>query len=240
MTNSHYPESLLKDYAVLLDHFPSHVTCRPYIVEVIEKWKQQYSTKHNPNGQIRILEIGPGYGETTELILENIPSTVTLVEADRVALDMLSSKLEKFQKQIIPINEDATSWIKSQPSNTYDVFTASWVIHNFPQDQREQFLFEVARILRSGGLFVIFDKILPDNQAEVERLWGIHTERLNGLDTIGKSEQKNEMLAHEIRDSKQPYVWHEREFKDSLRKLDFKDITIVMRNERDIVASGIK
>lgn len=240
MTNAHYPKKLLKDYELLLSHFPSHSICRPFVVEAIESWKN----KTGYTGNINILEIGPGYGETTELILhnKNIASaiTFTLVESDANASSMLMSKLKDFESQITSINEDATEWIKSQPANTYDVFTASWVVHNFPSDQRERFLTEVARVLKSGGLFIIFDKILPDSEEEIDRLWNIHAERLSALDNLGRSDLKNEMLTHEMRDAAEPYVWYESDLYKLLKELNFKGVKIVMRNERDVVALGIK
>jgi hypothetical protein len=89
-------------------------------------------------------------------------------------------------------------------------------------------------------LFIIFDKILPDNKDEVEKIWEIHLDRLSGLDDIGKSNLKNEMLAHEIRDSKEPYVWYEKDIYETMQKLGFVNSKIVMRNDRDVVFASEK
>lgn len=233
MTN-HYPEELLKDYSILLQYFPSHTLCRPYIVEAIELWKNTYAKE----GAVKVLEIGPGFGETTEMILEKIAVHMTLVEVDVSTIGFLSQQLEKYKNQINIVQADVTSWIKNQPSQSYDVFTASWVIHNFPKDQREEFLVEIRRVLRPGGLFIIFDKILSENSSEMKKVWEEHMKRLQGLDTIGKSEAKDNMILHEIRDAQEPFVWYEHDLFLSMDHLGFSKNKVIMRNERDVVFSA--
>lgn len=235
MTNAHYPSQLLKDYDVLMQFNPSHTVCRPKLVEAVQEWKIRY-VKDN----ISILEIGPGNGETTHFLLEAIPCSMTLIESDKQSADDLYAKLGKYKEQITVINEDATRWIKEQPAETYDVFTASWVIHNFPTVEREAFLAEVARILKPGGLFIIFDKVLPDDQEESERLWKIHTERQQGLDALGKKELREAMFEHETRDMNEPYVWRESDLFSTFEKLGFKNMNIDTRCERDVVFSAVK
>lgn len=235
MTNSHYPSDLMKDYEVLMSHFPSHIVCRPKLVEAVWIWKEAYG-----KDAISILEIGPGNGETTHLLLEHIPCSMTLIESDKESADHLSTNLAKYKEHFTLINEDATRWIREQPNESYDAFTASWVIHNFPVPERDKFLIEVARVLKPGGMFTLFDKVLPDNQDEIRRLWEIHIERMKGLDEIGKTPLKESMLEHEKRDTNEPYVWYESELFDTFQKLGFKDSKIEMRNERDVVFSAIK
>lgn len=235
MTN-HYPGHLLKDYEILLQYFPSHAVCRPYVVEAIVQWKKEY-TEDTP---VEILEIGPGYGDTTELILDSVPTYMALVEADPDTCTLLEHKFKKYSDQITIIEGDAIEWIKVQPDESYDAFTASWVVHNFPKEQREEFLKEIHRILRPGGLCIMFEKVVPDDAQERERLWQIGMKRLEGLDTIGRPDLRQDMVDHEIRDNNEPFVWHEKELLETMEKFDFQQNKIIMRNERDIVFSSIR
>jgi ubiquinone/menaquinone biosynthesis C-methylase UbiE len=232
----HYPEHLLKDYELLLEYFPSHQLCRPFVVRAIEKWKEM----GGHNEELSILEIGSGYGETTELILGAALAHMTLVEPDGNAAAIMLERLSKYKGQVTVVHDDAIKWIKQQKENTYDIFTASWTLHNFPKHQREGFLEEVARLLKPGGLFVIFDKVLSNNSEFIKKVWQIHLERLEGLDKVGKSDLKNSMIAHEERDAQEPFVWYEHELFGTIEKLGFRNAEIIMRNERDIVFSAVK
>lgn len=236
MQTDYYPENLLKDYNLLLEYFPSHTICRPFVVSEIKKWKDA----RDNDGMISILEVGPGYGETTELILNEVPCNITLIELDKVASSILSTNLDKYKKQIKILNENALTWITSVPSESYDVFTASWVLHNFPSNEREAFLAEIRRVLKPGGLFVIFDKVLVDDDIENERLKQVRMKRLEGLDALGRSDLKNEMFEHEERDRKPPFAWHEKNLFETMNTLGYKEHTIAVRNEDDIVFSAKK
>ncbi len=240
MTEKHYPSTLLKDYELLLKYFPSNAICRPFLIEAIEKWKTEYCGQSKKE-IVDILEIGPGFGEMTELILKKIPSNMTLIEADTATAEQLKINLKEFEKRITVVSEDATAWIKNAPNNSYDVFTASWVVHNFPHDQREEFLNNVARVLRPGGLFVIFDKVPSDDPKEVARIWETNMKRLEGLAIDdGRPDLRDVMVAHEERDIKPPYTWPESELLSSMQKLGFESQEIVNRTESDIVFSAVK
>lgn len=214
MTITHYPAQLLRDYELLLTYFPSHTICRPFVIEAIEKWQ----TSYQKTNKLNILEIGPGYGETTELIHEKIPASFTLVEQDELAMNVLKTKFKEMPRDFNYIQEDATAWITSQPSHTFDVFTASWVLHNFPAEQRTAFIEQLYRVLKPGGLFIIFDKVLPNNSKENDAFWKIHMNRLDHLEHLGRTKLKNEMVAHEIRDSQEPFVWFEKDLVDTIKK----------------------
>ncbi len=240
MTEKHYPSTLLRDYELLLKYFPSNDICRPFLIEAVEKWKTEYC-RNKGKERVDILEIGPGFGEMTELILKNISAHMTLIEADTATAEQLKLNLKEFEKQISVVIEDAVVWIKNQPADSYDVFTASWVIHNFPHEQREEFLKNVARVLQPGGLFVIFDKVPSDDPKEVERIWKTNMKRLEGLATDdSRPDLRDAMVAHEERDIKPPYTWPESELLGSMKELGFTSLEIVNRTESDIVFSAVK
>ncbi len=240
-TNDYYPEVLLREeaYNILLKYMPSDIACRPHVINAIKEWERG----RDANGVSTVssmLEIGPGHGEMTKSILAETSVHATLVELDPKAAASLKKELHEYADRIEIVVADAITWIKQQPSESFDVFTASWVIHNFPKNERDILLAEISRVLKPKGLFVIFDKIHPDSKEEIARLWEIHQNRLSILDELGYADFKKEFFAHEERDMAEPYVWYENDFLKEMADLGFKDTKIVMRSERDVVAVGTK
>lgn len=232
--DEHYPEHLLKDYELLLRFFPSHTVCRPTLVNKIREWKHNHVAVECPY----ILEVGPGNGESTELILRDVACTMTLVEVDLSSAEKLQQKFPS--DTVTVITADALAWIKKQKDESCDVVTASWVFHNFTRDERALFLPEIYRVLKPSGLLALFDKILPNDKDEVKHFWKLHEERLGGLDALGKTKLKEEMLEHEARDRSEDYIWYEHEAQKNFENSGFKNVQFHGRNECDVVVCADK
>ena len=229
----HYPKEMLKDYDLVLKYFTSDKILRNKLVDVIKRWRP----KHKNN--LEILEIGPGFGHSTKILLENFDSNLTLVEIDKDAIERLQKLENTTASNLRFINKDATEYIKKVPKDSFDVITASWVIHNFPSQERDKFLEEIKRALKPNGLFVIFEKVVTDNEKENQRLLDLQLNRLEELDKMGKHEARQEIIKHETRDAKAPYVWYEKDLVKFFKEKGFKT-KVVARNERDVVFSAIK
>ncbi len=70
----------------------------------------------------KILEIGPGYGFLTDIILESHPKKVILIEKDDNIYDYLSHKYKK-NKKIVLINMDILKYDLSKNMDNYSIIS---------------------------------------------------------------------------------------------------------------------
>lgn len=100
-----------------------------------------------------VLEIGPGPGAATGLLLPNVRH-LTCVEVDRALADKLA---RGFAARNISVRcEDATTL--SAPDGAFDTVLCLMVLHHVSPEARQDRLFaEAARVLRTGGCFVMVD-----------------------------------------------------------------------------------
>ena len=101
-----------------------------------------------------VLEIGPGYGAATEVLLQQAQH-LTCVESDRNLADRLRRKLNG---NVSVRCEDATSM--SLPSASFDGAVCFTMLHHVGSTEMQNRLFaEAARVLRPGGIFAGTDSL---------------------------------------------------------------------------------
>jgi SAM-dependent methyltransferase len=109
-----------------------------------------------------VLEVGPGYGATTDVLAESVPR-LTAVEIDSELAAMLTERFAA-NERVTVVEGDATQLPFSD-----DRFTgaASFTMlhHVETQTLQDRLFAEVARVLRPGGLFVAGDSLA---RAELE------------------------------------------------------------------------
>ena len=97
----------------------------------------------------RVLEIGPGFGLTTELLLPLVES-LTCVEIDRELADKLQRRFSGTDLRVSC--EDATA--TSLPDASFDAVVCFTMLHHVPSiGMQDRLLRETARVLRPGGIF---------------------------------------------------------------------------------------
>lgn len=102
-----------------------------------------------------VLEIGPGPGLTTDLLLTSVPQLAAL-EVDGVLARSLRSRLKGSNVQIIAGDATAMPFGDSEFSGAVS-FT---MLHHVPsQELQNQLLGEVLRVLKPGGFFVGCDSL---------------------------------------------------------------------------------
>jgi SAM-dependent methyltransferase len=125
------------------------------------RWKQAIETYILPwvlegiDLGLKALEVGPGPGITTDLLRKRVEH-LTCVEIDRRFADSLSRRLAG--SNITVLCEDATSM--SLPDGVFDGAVSLTMLHHVSSAVLQDRLFkEVARVLRSGGMFVGVDSV---------------------------------------------------------------------------------
>jgi ubiquinone/menaquinone biosynthesis C-methylase UbiE len=119
------------------------------------RWKKAVETKLLPwalkgvDLGTDVLEIGPGYGATTE-VLRKRAVRLTCLEIDRALADSLSRRTSG--TNVMVIQADATRMPLPDASFTGAVcFT---MLHHVPSvESQDRLLAEVVRVLRPGGVF---------------------------------------------------------------------------------------
>ena len=101
-----------------------------------------------------VLEIGPGPGAVTSLLLPRV-SSLTCVEKD----ERLAKSLRRIGNQNLRVLcEDATA--TSLPSGSFDSAVCFTMLHHVPSPTlQDRLLAETARVLRPGGIFAGADSL---------------------------------------------------------------------------------
>ena len=113
-----------------------------------------------------VLEVGPGYGATTDVLAESVPK-LTAVEIDEELATMLRARFAN-NSAVIIVGGDATAL--RFPDGRFSGAASFTMLHHVPTAGLQDRLFaEVARVLRSGGVFVLGDSLAsPELEAHHE------------------------------------------------------------------------
>lgn len=96
-----------------------------------------------------VLEVGPGYGATTEL-LSGVAARLTCVEVDGGLAERLRRRA--LGPNVTILHQDATAM--SLPDAAFDGAVCFTMLHHVPSTAlQDRLLAEVARVLRPGGIF---------------------------------------------------------------------------------------
>jgi SAM-dependent methyltransferase len=108
-----------------------------------------------------VLEVGPGPGLTTDLLRPELPK-LTVVELDEELAAALSARLAGTNVEVV--HADATAMPFEDESFTGAVsFT---MLHHVPsRDLQDRLFAEVARVLRTGAVFVASDSAASEDLA---------------------------------------------------------------------------
>jgi SAM-dependent methyltransferase len=101
-----------------------------------------------------VLEIGPGFGVTTE-VLARRPGRVTALEVDRDSVGYLT---DRFGGRVDVVHGDGARM--PLPDNGFSAATCFTMLHHVPSPQLQDRLFaEARRVLRPGGVFAGMDSL---------------------------------------------------------------------------------
>lgn len=106
-----------------------------------------------------VLEVGPGYGATTDVLSESV-GRITAVEIDDELAKMLIERFAHSERVLI-VQGDATAM--DFADDRFSGAACFTMLHHVPTEALQDRLFaEVARVLRRGGVFVASDSAPSD------------------------------------------------------------------------------
>ena len=109
-----------------------------------------------------VLEVGPGYGATTDVFRERV-AKLTAVEIDPELAAALAARLDGTNVTIIEGDATALSF----ENDRFTGATCFAMLHHVPSPEMQDRLFaEVARVVRPGGLFVASDSLADEGLRE--------------------------------------------------------------------------
>ena len=108
-----------------------------------------------------LLEIGCGEGHASRVLLEETGLQMDLIDINPKMTAVARRRLRKFGAKARVHTVDAFEFLASV-QEPYPVIFSSFVLHNFPRDERRRLLNLCRKAMRRNGLFLLNDCIPPD------------------------------------------------------------------------------
>lgn len=200
--------------------------------------------KSRTKRKINVVEIGCGPGYTTAIILNSDERTnVIAVDNEPVMIRQAQEILRDYMNEgrVQLVQEDALAFLRTQRSDSVDVFASAFTLHNFLDTYRTQALREIYRMLKSGGLFVNGDKYaLDDVQAHQRTLdWELGMIRTEYTE-IDRPDLIKEWTTHYLEDNRPEIVMHQERSMALMHQIGFKDVKVVYRKQMEAIVVAEK
>lgn len=138
---------------------------------------------------VNVLEVGSGTGLlSTRLVESRAVARLTCVDPDTGASRILRQRLRTYP-QDIDIREAPLQAMSS--SRPYDVVVGRFSLHHVPDSDKASFLLYQGKLLRTGGLLLVGDMVLPhyhDNFARRASVWDYYKKTISYARNLGVSE----------------------------------------------------
>jgi len=226
------------DYDSIKLAWPYYDKLRNLMGQAITQYCQKISQT-----EINALEVGYGTGDGTAIVLE-ANKKIKLLAVDNEEL-MFKKARERLRSYILEgrlslYTEDALSYLKKSNSNSFNVFSSTFVLHNLGKQERYELLKDIFRVLKEGGLFIAADKYVADNKKKDEELYEKQIKRLKIFDKLGKTYLKKQLIEHEMKDRSPEYIMVEGESRKEMEKIGFRKIQTIKRIKREALISAEK
>ena len=116
-----------------------------------------------------VVEVAPGLGATTRMILEADPASYTGVDRDPEAAGLVSSGMAGANRRVI----NATASDTGLPASSADVVIGEAYLTMQPDSTKQRIIAELARLLRPGGRFALHEVAFAPEDISDERRAGV-------------------------------------------------------------------
>lgn len=187
--------------------------------------------KESKFNNINVLEIGFGDGATSKVVLSSDNRIfLTAIDNEALMLDKISRSLDGLEKSRYKIViDDALDFLKETDTNTFDAVISAWTIHNFLNEYRKEVIYELFRVIKSGGVFINADKIEVSDRVEHEKNLKKQISEFDVFEKIGKPELKREWTEHYFEDAKPNRALVEKDFEELIKSAGFSSFKVINR-----------
>lgn len=113
----------------------------------------------------RILELGCGTGNLTQLIAKRWPTShITAVDISKNMLEETEKRLQHPQLTLVESSFEALSF----PADSFDLVMASFSIHHLQDAHKKALIEQMTNWLTGGGFFVMADVLTPASEDLVQ------------------------------------------------------------------------
>jgi ubiquinone/menaquinone biosynthesis C-methylase UbiE len=233
MSRDHFADIPSQDYNLFKKIMPYSDELQDKLGQIVRNYSGLLQNKI-----ISVVEGGPGTGLTTLRLLEaDKRITVIGIDNEETYLKQASAALSEYGDRVQFRNKDLLEALTEIPDGSIDIFASAWMIHNVPPAYRAQLFPEIARILKTGGLFVNCDKLAQNDESLHLKDLEIQCQILNFFDEFGRPDLKKKWKEHWDDDERIKFT--EDEQVKLLRFQNFGKVFITDRKEMDAIIIGI-
>lgn len=142
----------------------------PFYEEMVEEQCKEIQRFSKGKTPLKILEIGAGTGLLTAELLKHDSVLVDAVELDEECCKLLRKHIE--DERCNCICDDAETFCREEK---YDVVISAFAHDHIPYDHRFQFVKNIKRNLKAGGIYIMGGEVLPYFKNEEERKKSLYT-----------------------------------------------------------------
>jgi len=222
------------DNPLLSEYYSEIVECLPEYLELRNIVATLIKERHLPNETV--LDVGSGRGDSARPILEAIKDiSIDLLDVSPELLGEADKFLGQYKGRYQIFLEDALVYLnRCLPYRTiYSEFT----VHNFYQEDKEKLFEAIYNKLTLEGNFILLDKIQHNDPDVVQELSDAQNERYRERLEPHVAEA---IIAHERDDMGEEVRMKEGKTIEKLRKIGFREVTIIQRIKRDVVIRATK
>jgi ubiquinone/menaquinone biosynthesis C-methylase UbiE len=207
---------------------------------VAEKAKRLKDENPELDDKIEVLEIGIGKGFTAREILKADNSVKVIgIDNNKGMIIQVDENLNHYiqEGRLELYNEGALEFLRKLPDNSIQIVASGFMLHNLKASARQDILIEIYRVLKSGGEFIMADKIMPDDVAvfEKEVKWqNVQFEKI--LDPI----ERMKWIDHYDEDMAPDTIMYEGEIIKTLEEIGFAGIDVSGRRHLDALLCARK
>lgn len=236
--NSFNSGDMTFDYDYMTQATPHHELVQTAVRDAV----LSYSAKQC-HRKLNALEIGTGTGITSKLVLEAVPTIhVTCLDISKNMLDQARKKFTNsgLLDRVSFVQEDALKELERTSDEKYDLAFSAYTLHNMHENERRRLLPKIYRVLKTGGEFILSDKLAANDPVEHSQNLVWYFDALSRFFPPERKSSHQEFVDHTNFDEQPGQRWVEAQALHDFYDAGFKQINSLYRVKMEAGFSMIK